>query len=65
MMSPYIFPAAGVVLVAHLCIQKDRNWAQEVAGMPLTARMAICTAFAMILAFLGTTENVPFVYFQF
>ena len=65
MLSPFILPAIAVVFLVHLFVSKDRNWAQEIPARPLAIRVAACTALVLALAFFGSTDNVPFIYFQF
>lgn len=63
--SPYILPACLAVLLAHLLIHKDRNWAQELPGRSIPFRILAYSTLAFLLICLGATDSVPFIYFQF
>ena len=63
--APYILPAGAVVLLIHLLIQKDRNWAQEIPLRPAPFRMAAYAILLVMLVCLGATDSAPFIYFQF
>jgi hypothetical protein len=65
MVSPYILCAVAVMVLMHLVIQKDRNWAQEIAQQSVLLRIVNYTALALLIACLGATDSSPFIYFQF
>ena len=65
LVSTQILPALLGVAVVHLLFNKDRNWALELPGRSLLARMAAYTALAALLVCLGATDSAPFIYFQF
>jgi alginate O-acetyltransferase complex protein AlgI len=64
-MSPYIWGYLVVVLVAHLCWDKDRNWAEEMSRGAAPVRIAAYSALLVLLTVLGTVYPAPFVYLQF
>ena len=63
--SPYIFPSLAAVLLTHLLMHKDRNWAQGIPQRSIPTRIAYYSALAILIVCLGTTESAPFIYFQF
>ncbi|MFO1313545.1 MAG: MBOAT family protein [Burkholderiales bacterium] len=65
LVSPYIFPALAAVVVTHLLVQKDRNWAQEVPSLSLTKRVFWFACLIGLLVAFGATNSAPFIYFQF
>lgn len=65
LVSPYIIPAVAGVLVVHLVINKDKNWAQTMPLRSVPVRLVGYSALLFLLVFLGATEAVPFIYFQF
>ena len=65
LVSPYIIPAVGAVLLTHLLVSKDRNLAEDVVGMSVPIRVGAYTSLIMLLVFLGATDAAPFIYFQF
>jgi D-alanyl-lipoteichoic acid acyltransferase DltB (MBOAT superfamily) len=65
LISPYILPAVAAVLVTHLLVQKDRNWALEIPQRNMFLRAGYYSALVLLLALLAVTDSVPFIYFQF
>ncbi len=65
LISPYIFPALMAVVVAHMLVQKDRNWAQEIPGRSIPVRVLYFAGLILCIATLGATDSAPFIYFQF
>jgi len=65
LVSPYILPAVLAVLVTHLLVQKDRNWALEIPQRAAFLRIGFYSGLALLLALLAVTDSVPFIYFQF
>jgi alginate O-acetyltransferase complex protein AlgI len=65
MFSMYIYPVVGVVFLAHLLINKDRNLALELPRMSVGVRVAAYAFLLTVLVSLGATEGAPFVYFKF
>jgi alginate O-acetyltransferase complex protein AlgI len=65
LVSPYILPAVAAVLVTHLLIQRDRNWAQEIPQRAVFLRVGFYSALVLLLCLLAVTDSVPFIYFQF
>src|SRR5262249_21090658 len=63
--SPYIAPALAAVIVAHLLVHKDRNWAHEIPLRPVILRVGAYAAAALLLSLFGATDAAPFIYFQF
>jgi alginate O-acetyltransferase complex protein AlgI len=65
MVSPYILSAIVVMVLTHLIIHKDQNWAQEIIEQSLLVRIAHYSILVLLIACLGATESSPFIYFQF
>ena len=65
MASPHILAAGVGVTVAHLLVQKDRQWAQEIPGRSMPVRMAAYSCMVTLLACFAATDSAPFIYFQF
>jgi len=65
LVSPYILAAVVPVLLTHLLINKDRNWALEIPGRPAVLRVGCYTTLLTLLALFAVTDSVPFIYFQF
>lgn len=63
--SPYILPAVVAVVLVHLIVPKDRNWAQDIQHMPAPVRLVTYSGVIMLLVFLSATDAAPFIYFQF
>jgi alginate O-acetyltransferase complex protein AlgI len=63
--STQILPALLAVVVVHLFVNKDRNWAVELPGRSVPIRILGYTALAVLLVCLGATDSAPFIYFQF
>jgi hypothetical protein len=63
--SAYILPLTALVFVAHLLVNKDRNWAQEISEWPAPVRIAVYSTMGLLLSLLVPADAVPFVYFQF
>ena len=63
--SPYILPLAGVVFVAHLFINKDRNLVEELSSFSPVARVLAYASLLLALACLVPADAVPFVYVRF
>ncbi len=65
LMSPYIFPAVAAVVLAHVFVHKDRNWAHEIPGCSVPRRILAYTTLLVVIVCLGATDSAPFIYFQF
>lgn len=65
LISPYILLALTVVFLIHLFVQKDRNWAQEIAARSIPVRITAYATLIVLLTFFGATDGAPFIYFQF
>jgi len=65
LISPYIPAAVIGVLLAHLFINKDRNFAKELPQMALVPRIAVYAGLLSLLVIFGATDASPFIYFQF
>jgi alginate O-acetyltransferase complex protein AlgI len=63
--SPYILPLVGIVFIAHLFINKDRNLVEELANYSLPTRAFTYAGLLFILTLLVASEAVPFVYVRF
>jgi hypothetical protein len=63
--SPYILAAVMGVVLAHLLVQKDSNWAHEVPTRSWPVRSLAYGALIFLLVCLGATDAAPFIYFQF
>ena len=65
LVSPYILPAIAAVLATHLLIDKNRNWAEELQERSVATRVVSYSSLLALVVFLGATDTVPFIYFQF
>jgi alginate O-acetyltransferase complex protein AlgI len=65
LVSPQILAAAGGVLLVHLFVQKDRQWAHEVVLRPIPVRILAYSSLALLLVCMAATDSAPFIYFQF
>jgi alginate O-acetyltransferase complex protein AlgI len=65
LVSPYILAAVICVFLTHLFVRKDRMWVEEVATMPVPARVFAYSALLLFLTFFAATNGAPFIYFQF
>jgi alginate O-acetyltransferase complex protein AlgI len=65
LLSPYILLALAGVVLAHLLVQKDRNWAQEIPERSLPVRIGAYATLMLLLSLLAATDSAPFIYFQF
>jgi alginate O-acetyltransferase complex protein AlgI len=65
LVSPQILPALMMVVLVHLLVNKDRNWALELPQRSVPVRIVGYTALALLLVCLGATDAAPFIYFQF
>ncbi|HEY8037326.1 MAG TPA: MBOAT family protein [Methylobacter sp.] len=63
--SPYILPALAVMVAAHLVVNKDRNWAEQMPLRSVPIRVLSFTTFFVCIVSLGATDSAPFIYFQF
>ncbi len=63
--SPYILAALAAVVLTHLAVRKDRNWAHEVPNRPVPMRALAYAALLFLLVCFGATDAAPFIYFQF
>jgi alginate O-acetyltransferase complex protein AlgI len=63
--SPYIFPAVAAVFLAHIMVNKNRNWAQEIPHRGVLIRIGAYGFLALLLSLLGASAGAPFIYFQF
>jgi alginate O-acetyltransferase complex protein AlgI len=63
--SPFILPIAVLMLVAHLCINKDRNLVEEFPTYSVSVRVLIYSSLLLILACFVSSDVVPFVYVRF
>jgi alginate O-acetyltransferase complex protein AlgI len=65
LISPYILPAVAAVVLTHLLINKDSNWAQEIPNCSAPVRIVAYSSLAILLSLLGAIDSAPFIYFQF
>jgi alginate O-acetyltransferase complex protein AlgI len=63
--SPYILPAVTAVVLAHVIVNKDRNWAHEIPQKGLLVRVGAYGSLALLLSLLAASAGAPFIYFQF
>ena len=63
--SSYILPLTGLVFLAHLFIDKDRNLVEEVSTYSAPARIVAYATLLLALTSLVPSDAVPFVYAQF
>jgi hypothetical protein len=63
--SPYILPLTGLVLLAHLFIQKDRDLIEEAATYSVPTRVLAHATLLLAITSLVPSDAVPFVYAQF
>jgi len=54
-----------LVALAHVLVQKDRNWAHEIPNQPIFVRVGAYAALILFLSLLSATDAAPFIYFQF
>jgi len=65
LISPYILAAVVAVLLVHLAVNKDRNFAEELPRLSLPPRILGYASLLFLLVVLGATDSAPFIYFQF
>jgi len=65
LISPYILPAVAAVLLVHLFVNKDRQWAVEIPLRPVWSRIVAYACLAFLLTCFAATDSAPFIYFQF
>ncbi len=65
LVSPYILPALVAVVVAHLLVYKDINWAEQMPQRSVSSRILCFAALITCIVTLGATDSAPFIYFQF
>jgi alginate O-acetyltransferase complex protein AlgI len=65
LVSPYILAAFAAVVLVHLVVNKDRQWAHEIPGRAMPVRIVAYACLAILLACLSATDSAPFIYFQF
>ncbi len=65
LVSPYILPGCLAVLAAHLLLNKDANWPQEIICRPVPVRILTYASAMVVLASLAATDAAPFIYSQF
>lgn len=63
--SPIIFPAAVGVLLVHILVRKDQNWAADVPTRSFWVRTLSYSCIGILLACFAATDGAPFIYFQF
>jgi len=62
---PYVAVALAFVVIAHLSVQNDRNWAAELIDRPIAVRVLAFTGMLLLLVCFGASDAAPFIYFQF
>jgi alginate O-acetyltransferase complex protein AlgI len=65
LLSPYILPACLAVLLVHLLVHKDRNWALELPQRPVPVRLMCYASIVFLIVSFGASDAAPFIYFQF
>ena len=63
--SPYIIPACVAVFAVHLLTRRDANWAEDAPRQPVPVRILSYASLVILIASLGATDAVPFIYAQF
>jgi alginate O-acetyltransferase complex protein AlgI len=63
--SPQIVAALAAVLLVHLLVSKQRNWAEEIPQRHPVTRVLAYSALLILIVCLGATDAAPFIYFQF
>jgi alginate O-acetyltransferase complex protein AlgI len=62
---PQLLPILLAIILVHLLIGKDRNWAVEIPERPILVRVMGYSVLALALVCFGATDSAPFIYFQF
>ena len=65
LVSPYIWAGVLCVVLTHVFVRKDRMWVEEMATMPIPARVLAYSSLLIFLTFFAATDGAPFIYFQF
>jgi alginate O-acetyltransferase complex protein AlgI len=65
LLSPQILAALAAVILIHLLVPKDYNWAVEIPRHTVPVRILAYTSLVVALALFAATEGAPFIYFQF
>jgi alginate O-acetyltransferase complex protein AlgI len=65
LLSPYILPAVGGVVAAHVLMNGSLNWAEELPRRSVASRVVAYSCLLGLVVFLGATDAIPFIYFQF
>jgi D-alanyl-lipoteichoic acid acyltransferase DltB (MBOAT superfamily) len=65
MVSPYILPALAAVVGAHLLVNKDFDWVEEIPHQAASVRIACYVGLVLCIVCLGAADSAPFIYFQF
>jgi alginate O-acetyltransferase complex protein AlgI len=63
--SPYILIALAAVIITHVCVPRDYNWALEIPGKAIPSRVLSYAGLILVLALFAATDASPFIYFQF
>jgi alginate O-acetyltransferase complex protein AlgI len=63
--SPFILLALAGVVLTHLLVDKDRNWAREIPNRIIPVRITAYAGLVILLSFFGASDATPFIYFQF
>ena len=65
LVSPYIWAGVLCVVLTHVFVRKDRMFVEEIATMPIPARVFAYASLLVFLTFFAATDGAPFIYFQF
>lgn len=65
LISPFIVLAVFAVLLVHLVVHKDRNWAREISQRAIPIRITAYATLVILLTTFGAGDAQPFIYFQF
>ena len=65
LMSPHILSATAALVLVHLLVNKDRNFAEELPRMSLAPRIIGYASLLFLLVVLGATDSAAFIYFKF
>jgi alginate O-acetyltransferase complex protein AlgI len=65
MVSPYILSALIAMVLVHVVVDKDRDWALEIPKLSMPARIFSYASMLLLIVCLGASDSAPFIYFQF
>jgi alginate O-acetyltransferase complex protein AlgI len=65
MISPYILSAIAALVLVHVIVKKDDNFAEKLPRMSPAPRIIGYASLLFLLVVLGATDSSAFIYFQF